>query len=57
MKLIMLGISCILFGIAMLFLEVILFTDEIIFESLAVGAPFLGIIFAFAGTFMSDKNN
>ncbi len=57
MKLIMLGIACILFGIAMLFLEVILFTDNIIFETLAVGTPLLGILFAFAGTFINDKKN
>ncbi len=57
MKLIFLGIACILFGIAMLLLEVMLFTDDIIFQSLAVGAPFLGIILAFAGAFISDKNN
>lgn len=57
MKLIFLGIACILFGIAMLFLEVMLFTDDIIFQSLAVGAPLLGIIFAFAGTFINDKKN
>lgn len=57
MKLVLLGIACILFGFSMSLLQLTMFADELFFEITSAVAPFLGITFAFIGAFEKDKKD